>query len=187
MSATMVRQGGRIQLEQSDMRLALNMAKMAKGGFSRTTIEETQQLIKKPRAEVREEKKRGVEFPGHQKVKAAMERHPAMVYKNHPAGCLPCLNGTAKNPQTPWRRKGTAAPPPEPVAPPPGTPPAPPGDAEGNESYDIEGMPSRCVYMHSLLPNTQFFNHNAFAKESKRDKHYNPDLLSTLSAAWKYR
>jgi len=33
MSATMVRQGGCAQLEQSDMRLAFNMAKMAKGGF----------------------------------------------------------------------------------------------------------------------------------------------------------
>jgi len=169
------------------MRLALNMARMAKGGFSRATIEEMQQLIKKPCAEVREEKKRGVEFPGHQKVKAAMERHPAMVYNNHTTGCLPCQNGTAKNPQTRWRRKGTAAPPPEPAAPPPGTPPAPPGDAEGNESYEIEGMPSTCVYMHSPLLNTQFFNHNAFAKESKCDKDYNPDLLSTLSAAWKDR
>jgi hypothetical protein len=29
MSATMARQGGRVQLEQSDMRMALNMAKMA--------------------------------------------------------------------------------------------------------------------------------------------------------------
>jgi len=100
MSATMVRQGGQVQLEQSDMRLALNMAKIAKGGLSRAAIEETQRLIKKPRAEVREEKKRGVEFPGHQKVKAAMESHPAMVYKNHMAGCLPCQNCTAKNPQT---------------------------------------------------------------------------------------
>ena len=168
------------------MRLALNMAKMAKGGFSRAAI-------KKPRAEVREEKKRGVEFPGHQKVKAAMERHPAMVYKNHTAGCLPCQNGTAKNPQTRWRRKGTAAPPPELAAPlpgrqfSPGRPPAPPGDTEGNESYEIEGMPSRCVYMHSPLPITQFFNHNAFAKVSKRDKDFIPDLLSTQSAALKYR
>jgi len=33
MSATMARQGGRVQLEQSDMRLPLNMAKMAKEGF----------------------------------------------------------------------------------------------------------------------------------------------------------
>jgi len=186
MSATMARQAGRVQLEQSDMRLALNMAKMAKGRFSRTAMEEEKQLIKKSRTEVREEKKRGVELPVHQKVKAAMESHPAMVYTNHPAGCLLCQNGTAKNPQTSWRCKGTAAPAPEPAPPPPGTPPAPPGDAEGNESYEIEGMPSRCVYMHSPLPNTEFFNHNAFAKESKHDKDYNPDLLCTLSAARKY-
>jgi len=96
MSATMAWQGGRVQLEQSDMRLALNMAKMAKGGISRAAIEETQQLIKKPRAKVREEKKRGIEFPGHNKVKAAIERHPAMVRKNQTDGCLPCQNGTAK-------------------------------------------------------------------------------------------
>jgi hypothetical protein len=73
MSATMARQAGRVQLEQSDMRLALNMAKMAKDGFSRTAIEETKYLIKKPRAEVREEKTRGVECPGHKKVKAAIQ------------------------------------------------------------------------------------------------------------------
>jgi histone H3/H4 len=52
MSATMARQGGREQLEQSDMCLALNMAKMAKGGFSRTAIEEMQQLFKKPHARI---------------------------------------------------------------------------------------------------------------------------------------
>jgi hypothetical protein len=187
MSATMARQGGRVQLEQSDMRLALNTGKMATGGFSRARIAETQQLIKKPCTEVREEKKRGVEFLGHQKVKAATERHPAMVYKNHTAGCFPSQNGTANNPVTRWRRKGTAAPPPLPAAPPPGIPPAPPRDAVGKESYEMEGMPSRCVYMHSPLPNTRFFNNNAFAKESKCDKDCIPDLLSTLSAAWKNR
>jgi hypothetical protein len=37
----MARQGGRVQLEQSDMRLELNMAKMAKEVFSRAAIEET--------------------------------------------------------------------------------------------------------------------------------------------------
>jgi len=57
MSATMARQGGRVQLAQFDMRLALNMAKMAKGGCSHTAIQETQQLTKKHRAEVRGEKK----------------------------------------------------------------------------------------------------------------------------------
>jgi len=113
MSATMARQGGRVQLEQSDMRRALNMAQMAKGGFSRSTIEETQFLIKKPLTEVRAEKKRGVECPGQKNVKAAMERHLAMLRENSTDGCLPWQNGTAQNPQTSWRRKGTGVPPPE--------------------------------------------------------------------------
>jgi hypothetical protein len=52
----MARQGGRVQLVQSDMRLALNMAKMAKSGFSCAAVEETQYLIQKPSAEVQEEK-----------------------------------------------------------------------------------------------------------------------------------
>jgi len=132
MSATMARRGGRVQLEQSDMHLALDMAKMAKEGFSRAAIEETKYLIKKPRAEVREEKKQGVEFPGHKMVKAAIQRHPAMLCQNLTSGCLPCQNGTAMNPQTRWRRKGTGTPPPdrgrertpEPTSPLPGTPPA---------------------------------------------------------------
>jgi len=136
MSATMARQGGRVQLEQSNMRLALNMAKMAKEGFSRAAIEETKYLIKVPRAEVREEKMRGVEFPGYNMVKAAIQRHPAMLCQNQTSGCLACQNGTAKNPQTCWTRKGTGAPPParrreripEPTPPLPGTPPAPTGN-----------------------------------------------------------
>jgi hypothetical protein len=122
-----------------------------------------------------------VVFPGHQKVKAAMDRQLAIVYKNHTAGCIPCQNGTLKNPQTHWRWKGTAAPPPEQTAPlpgmpcPPGKSPAPPGDAEANKMYEIEGIPSRCVYMHSQLPNTQLFNHNTFAKDSKRNKDFIPN------------
>jgi len=46
MSAAMVCQGGRVQLEYSDMRLVLNMAKIPKAGFLRTTREEAQYLIK---------------------------------------------------------------------------------------------------------------------------------------------
>jgi len=184
MSSTIARQGDRVQLEHSDMRLAFNMGKMAKGGFSCAAIEETQHQIKKPHAEVREEKKRGVEFPEPKKGKAAMERHPAMVYKNHTAGWPPCQNGTAKNLQICWRRKGTAALPTESAAPVPGTPSSPgtpavaQGDTEGNESYEMEGMPSKRVYMHSLHPNTQFFNHTVFAKDSKRDTEFIPDLLN---------
>ena len=52
MSATMAGQRGRVQLEHSDMRLALDMAKMANEGFSRAAIEQKIYLIQKPRAEV---------------------------------------------------------------------------------------------------------------------------------------
>jgi len=39
MSTTLARQGGGVQLEQSDMRLALNVVKIAQGGFSQTAIQ----------------------------------------------------------------------------------------------------------------------------------------------------
>ena len=45
MSATMARQGGRVQLQQSDVGLALNKAKMAKGGLSCTAREQPKYLI----------------------------------------------------------------------------------------------------------------------------------------------
>jgi len=77
---------------------------MANEGFSSGAIQEMQQLIKKFRAEVREAKKLGVEFPGHNKVSAAIKRHPVMAREDQTDDCLPCQNGTAKNPQTRWRR-----------------------------------------------------------------------------------
>jgi hypothetical protein len=46
MSATIARQGGWVQLEQSNMRLALKMAKMAQGEFTPTAMKETQYLMK---------------------------------------------------------------------------------------------------------------------------------------------
>jgi hypothetical protein len=48
----MAKQGGRVQLEQSDMCLVLNMAKKAKEGFSCAAIQETKYVIEKPLAEV---------------------------------------------------------------------------------------------------------------------------------------
>jgi len=110
MSATMARQGGQVQLEQSDMCQALNMAKMGKEGFLHARIEETNYHIQKPRAEVREEKMRGVEFPGLKMVKAGILGHPAMLHHNQTSTYIPCLNGTAKNAQTCWRRTATGAP-----------------------------------------------------------------------------
>jgi len=94
MSATMARQGGRVQLEQSDMRLALNLDKVTKGDLSRTAMKQTQHLIKKPRAEVCEEKMRGNEFPGHKTVMAAIERHLAMVPEYQTDSYPHCYNGT---------------------------------------------------------------------------------------------
>jgi hypothetical protein len=111
MSATIARREGHEQLEQSDMHLAWNMAKIAKGGVSRTAIEETQQLTNKPCTDVREEQKRGVVFPWHIIVKAAIERHPVMVRENQTDHCLSGHYGTAKHPLTHWRLKGMAAPP----------------------------------------------------------------------------
>jgi hypothetical protein len=52
MSASLARQGCRVQVEQSDMRFDLKMAKMATGVLSRATIEKMKQLIMKPAVDV---------------------------------------------------------------------------------------------------------------------------------------
>jgi len=101
----MAQQGGRVQLEQSDMRLAVIMAKMAKAVFSHATTEGMQYLIKKPRAEVQEVRNLGVDFPGHRKVNAPIERHLAMVCESHTDGCRAGQNGAAQNLRTCWRCK----------------------------------------------------------------------------------
>ena len=178
----MARQGGRVQLEQSDMRLALTIAKTAKEGISWATIEETKYLIQKPRAEVREEKKRGVEFPGHKKVKSAIQRHPAMLRPNRTSGCRPCQNGTAKNPQTRWRRKGSGLPPPdrrkertpEPTPPLPGTPPAPTGNTCEVLPSEIVNLPAGYTYSHTALPCAEFLDD----EETKHDTDFDPDMLT---------
>ena len=174
----MATEGGWVQLEQSDMRLALNVAKMTKRGFSSTAINEMNQLIKIPRAEVGEAKNWWVKFAGHKKVKAEIERHVAMICETQTDSCLPGQHGTAKNPRSCLRRIGTGAPPPQPVPPRPKTPPAPPGDTEQNQSTEIEGAPPGYVYIHTSLPNAQFFNHDAYAKDRKHNKDFIPDLLT---------
>jgi len=186
MSAALARQGGQVQLEQSDMRRASSMAKMPKGWFLRAATEDTQFQIQNPRAEIQEEKMWGVEFPGHKNVKAAMEIHPAMLQENHTDGSHPFQIGTAQNPQTCWRHKGTGAPPqqrhrqptPERTPRPPGMPPVPPGADQGALVSEIDGVPPGYEYIHTPLPSAQFFNLHADAKDSKRDKDFKPDLLT---------
>jgi len=48
MSATITRQGGWVQLEKSDICLALSMAKLAQGGLSHAAIQKMQYLVQKP-------------------------------------------------------------------------------------------------------------------------------------------
>ena len=184
MSGTMARQGGRVQLEQSEKRLPMNMANMAIEGFSHGAINETKYLIKKSPSQAGVEKKRGVEFPAHKEVKAAIQRHPAMLHQNQTSGCLPCQNGTPKNPQTRWRHKGTGTPPPDrwreptpeptPTVPLPGTPPAPLVYACGVQLFHIVHLPARYTYLNTALPCAECLDD----EETKHNTDLDPDMVT---------
>ena len=165
------------------------------GGFSHTVIEEAKYLIKKPCTEVREERKWGVELPGHAKVKAVIERHPAILCQNHMARCLPCPNGTAKNPQTRWRHKGTGVPPPiryrqptqEPTPEPtpglPRIPPATTGNISGAQSSQIINLPARYEHLYTSLPCAESFSRNASAQDCQNDIDFDSDMLTEEETA----
>jgi len=191
MSATIARQGGLVQLELSNMRLAWNMAKMAKGGFSRTAIGETQYVINISCTHVWEDKNRGVEVAWHRKVMAVIERHPAMVLENQAAGYHSCQDGTPENPLTHWRHEWRGAPPldwprqPTPQLTPsqPRTPRTPSCDKERAQGSQIECVPPGYMYIHTPPPNAQFFNLDAYAKDSKCDKDVIPDLQTNAGTS----
>jgi hypothetical protein len=179
----MARQGDRVQLEQSDMLLELNMAKMTKEGFSNAAINETKYLIKTPGAKVREETKWGVESPGHKTLKIVIQRHPAMLRQNHTSGCLPCQNGTTKNPQSCWRLRGTGAPPPdqcrEPTPEPtpllPGMPPAPTGNTSRAQCSQIVNLQVGYSDSHRAVPCGEFYDDD---KNTRYDTNFDPDMLT---------
>lgn len=87
----------------------LNIAKMAKVGFRHTARKEMQYMIRKPRTEVREERKLSVEISVPKIVKAVMECHLAMLCASYMDRFLPCQHGTTKTLQTHWRQAGTGA------------------------------------------------------------------------------
>jgi hypothetical protein len=163
MSATMARQGGRVQREQSNMRLASNIAHMAKDNISHTAIEETKYLMKKPHTEVGKGTKWSADFPGNKTLRAAIQRHLAMLRQNQTSGCLPSKHGTAKNPQTSWRRKGTGAPPParhivrtpEPNPPPPDTVSANTGNPSGAPLSEIVNLLAGYTSSHRALTSVE--------------------------------
>jgi len=119
-------------------------------------------------------------------VKAAMKRHLAMVQENHTDGCLQCQTATAQNPHTCWMFKSTGAPTPEqlrqltrePMSHLYRMPPVPPTNHEGAGASGIQGVPPRYEYLHTRLPSAQFFNLDAYAKDRKRDKTFDPNLLT---------
>jgi len=136
--------------------------------------------------EVREEKKWGVEFRGHKKVKAAMEWHLAMLPQNHISGCVLCQNGTAKNLQTCWRSKETGAPipnrsrqpTPEPMPPLPATPPALTGTNSSAQRSQIMNLVAGYAYSHIGLHCAEFFNLDASAQDSQHSTDFDPEMLT---------
>jgi len=131
MSATMARQLGWVQQEQSDICVGLNMAQMATYRCWYAGILETQYRIKNPRANIREAVKPGVEFSGHSSVMSAIEQHHAIVCQNQMDSWLPCQIGTAQNLQTCGRHKCNCAPQSNLAAPVPRTTSVPPSHNEG--------------------------------------------------------
>jgi hypothetical protein len=84
----MERQGGQSQLEQSDMRLALNIVRMATGWFLHTTIEESTYLVMQTSAAVLETQLWAVGICGLNHVKAAIEGHTVVFCQNPKDGYL---------------------------------------------------------------------------------------------------
>jgi len=179
-------QGGQVQVEQSDMRLVMNIAKMAKGGLSHASMETRHHLVNKLQAEVREEKKCEVQFPGHTNLKVAIVRHPAIHQDNITDGSHSCQNGTALNSQTRWKHKGIGASPPDELRQPTKEPmPHPQGLRSvapcGNEwAYvsEIDSVPHGYVYIQTAFPWADIFNENEYTENHNRDNNCIQHLLT---------
>ena len=186
MSATVARQGGQIQLEQSDMQLVLKMVKTAKGGYSQAAMEKMLFHIPKHHAVVQPEARWGVELPEHRKVKTVIEIQPSMFHETQTPGYLPCKNCRAKHLQSRWRCHGTFEPPldphrqpiPEPKPHPPRIPPAVPSNDKGAVSSQIEGVPPGYMYIHTPPSKTHFLYLDAYSKNRKLNNDVIPDLMT---------
>jgi len=123
-----------------------------------------------------------------------MNRHPAMFLQNQTDGNLHCPNRTAKNPHTCWKYNASDNPPPgllrlatlDPIPPLPRTPTVPLCNSKGAQHSHINNLLPGYVNSHAPLRNAQFFNLEAYAKNSKRDKECIPDLLTAAgtSTGW---
>lgn len=124
-----------------------------------------------------------VQFPGHERVKAAMVRHPAMIGENQMAGCFPCQIARALNPQKRWRPKGTGAPPPDQLRQPtpklthhlPGKTSVPPGDNERPDPSEIDGVLPGYANICIALPCFEFFDCDEDTEDCQCGNDFNPD------------
>jgi hypothetical protein len=66
----------------SDMDLQLNMKKFGIEGFSSAAIDATKIFSTRQQPKVQDETKQGVQFPEHEMVKGAIQRHRAMFHEN---------------------------------------------------------------------------------------------------------
>jgi len=65
----------------------------------------------------------------------------------------------------------------------PEMPLVPPRINEAAHLSEIEGVPPGYVYIHTPLPNARFFNHDAYTKDRKHDKDFDPDLVTDVEAS----
>ena len=105
-TADLVRQVGRVTIEQTDMKLVKNHERKTKEGLTAENVGEIVKIIRMPRAEQRAEKAWGLRFECEKNVKHSQDPHQANIIENQPPGCLECQDGIARNPETRWRRGG---------------------------------------------------------------------------------
>ena len=119
-------------------------------------------------------------------MKAAVERHPAMLRQDHTAGCLPCENVTTTSPQIRWTHDDTGAPSPnrrrqptqQRTPPLSGMPTAPTGITSEAQRSQIDNFPAGYVYSHTSHTCAEFLKVDAYAQDSQYDADFNPDMLT---------
>jgi len=137
-----------------------------------------QQLITKPHAKVQDKMMWGVVHPKHNKVKAAMARHPRMVCENYIDSGLPWENSTATIPQTHLGCRGNGAPSSRRVPTQSGTQPAAPDVTARTQCSEKDGVPPAYVYKCMPLHSVRFMNFDLSANNRMHDNDFMPDLLT---------
>jgi hypothetical protein len=137
-----------------------------------------QQLITKPHAKVQDKTMWGVVHTKHNKVKAAMARHPRMVCENYTDSGLPWENSTATIPQTHLGCRGKGAPSSRRAPTQSGTQPAAPDVTARTQCSEKDGVPPAYVYKCMQLHSVRFMNFDLSANNRMHVNNFIPDLLT---------